>query len=105
MIRTNTLAAFLAAWQRGEACCWQDTAGHELRFISYPTPELQLLPGAFSSFRLRDALSRRFLSPDRYDGCHFSVTDKGEPLLLRQLTSWDVPQDAIATLYSLADMA
>lgn len=105
MIRTETLAAFLAAWQRGEACCWQDAAGHELRFIPHPAPELQLQPAAFSSFPLREALSRRFLSPDRYDGCHFSVTDKGETLLLRPLNAWDVQQDTIATLYSLADMA
>jgi len=103
VIRAETMAAFLAAWQRGAACSWQEAAGHELRFLPHPVPMLQLLPGAFSAFRLREALSRRFLSPDRYDGCHLSVTAEGAPLLLYLLNARDVPQDAIATLYSLAD--
>lgn len=102
MIRTETLAAFLAAWQRGETCCWQDAAGHELRFIPHPAPELQLLPAAFSSFRLREALSRRFLSPDRYDGCYLTLAASGSPMLIRPLNPGDVPQDTIAILYSLA---
>lgn len=105
MIRVDTLAAFLAAWQRNEACCWQDAADYELRFLSHPAPVLQLLPGRLSRFRLREALIRRFLSPDRYDGCYLTLAADGSPMLVRPLNSGDVPQDTIATLYSLADAA
>jgi len=99
------MAAFLAAWQRNEACCWQDAADYELRFLPHPSPVLQLLPGRFSRFLLREALSRRFLSPDRYDGCYLTMTSDGLPMLIRTLNSGDVPQDSIATLYALADAA
>ncbi|RRZ93719.1 hypothetical protein [Erwinia sp. 198] len=105
MIRVDSQRAFLAAWLRGEACSWCDPVGHELRFYTQSGPTLQLLPAPFSSFRLREALMRRFLAPGRYEGCYLSATPEGAPLLMLQLTGSEVPQDAIGTLYSLADMA
>lgn len=105
MIRTDSHRAFLTAWQRGEACSWQEPVGHELRFYAHPVPMLQLLPAPFSPFRLREALTRRFLAPNRYEGCYLSATPEGAPLLILLLTGNEVPQEAIGTLYSLADMA
>lgn len=100
------MAAFLTAWQRNESCCWRVLPGSEFTFTPQPRPELTLhiYPEAQRPSLLRQALTWRFLHPDRYHRCFISVEQSGALALLYVLTGSTVPHDAIQCLLSLGDL-
>ena len=106
MKTVQTMAAFLAAWQHHEACCWAPHPGSELDFTPLPTPTLTLRisPGSLRDSLLKQILSWRFQHPDRYEGCYISLEADGALTILCQPPPELSGHDVINTLCSLADL-
>lgn len=100
------MAAFLAAWQRGDACCLAFRPGSELSFSPLPRPTLTLRiqPSYLHDKLIRQVLTWRFQHPARYDGCFISMEADGSLAVLCHPTPDDEPCALISLLSALLDL-
>ncbi|WP_067705470.1 MULTISPECIES: hypothetical protein [unclassified Erwinia] len=106
MTQVDSIAAFMHAWQQGEACCWALQPGNALIFAPLPAPvlTLRILPGSRRDDLVRQVLTWRFQHSDRYEGCYISMDAGGALSLICFPTDDDDPHDLITTLCSLGDL-
>lgn len=101
-----SMAAFLEAWQRGDACCQAFRPGSELSYSPLPRPTLTLRihPSFLHDKLIRQVLTWRFRHPARYDGCFISMEADGSLAVLCHPTPDDEAYLLIDKLSSLLDL-